>query len=67
MAIRLTNIHVGIKAMASTRQNGLKDIFIHRSALEVSGINDLNDNQKIEFEVAIDKGKEAATNIKLIN
>jgi len=45
MAIRLTNIHVGIKAMASTRQNGLKDIFIHRSALEVAGINDLNDNQ----------------------
>ena len=50
-----------------TPENGLKDIFIHRSALEVAGINDLNDNQKIEFEVAIDKGKEAATNIKLIN
>ena len=55
---------IGYNIRAET--NGLKDIFIHRSALEVAGINDLNDNQKIEFEVAIDKGKEAATNIKFI-
>ena len=31
--------------------NGSKDIFIHRSAVEEAGLDGLNDNQKIKFEI----------------
>ena len=44
-----------------------KDVFIHKSALETAGLNHLEENQKIEFEVEEKQGKESATNIKLIN
>ena len=46
--------------------NGSKDVFIHRSAVEAAGLEGLNDNQKIEFEVVEEKGKQSAANIKLI-
>ena len=46
--------------------NGSKDIFIHRSAVEEAGLDGLNDNQKIKFEIVTNKGKESAENIELI-
>jgi CspA family cold shock protein len=46
--------------------NGSKDIFIHRSAVEEAGLKGLNDNQKIKFEIVANKGKESAENIELI-
>ena len=46
--------------------NGSKDIFIHRSAVEEAGLDGLNDNQKIKFEIISNKGKESAENIELI-
>ena len=46
--------------------NGSKDVFIHRSAVEAAGLEGLDDNQKIEFEVTSSQGKESAENIKLI-
>ena len=46
--------------------NGSKDVFIHRSAVEAAGLDTLDDNQKIEFEVTSSQGKESAANIKLI-
>jgi len=46
--------------------NGSKDVFIHRSAVEAAGLEGLDDNQKIEFEVVEEKGKQSAANIKLI-
>ena len=46
--------------------NGSKDIFIHRSAVEEAGLDGLNDNQKIKFEIVSNKGKESAENIELI-
>jgi CspA family cold shock protein len=47
--------------------NGNKDVFVHISALEKAGINHLNDGQKVSFEIVINKGKEAAANLKLLN
>lgn len=44
-----------------------KDVFIHKSALETAGLNNLEENQKIEFEIEEKQGKKSATNIKLIN
>ena len=46
--------------------NGPKDVFIHVSALEAVGLETLDDNQKIEYEITEEKGRESANNIKLI-
>jgi CspA family cold shock protein len=46
-------------------QDGGKDVFVHISALEAAGIRGLNDGQKVTYEVAIERGKEAAKNLKL--
>jgi len=46
--------------------NGSKDVFIHRSAVEEAGLDGLNDNQKIKFEIILSQGKESAGNIELI-
>lgn len=45
---------------------GGKDVFVHITALEQSGIRQLDDGQKISYEVAENRGKEAASNIQLI-
>jgi CspA family cold shock protein len=46
-------------------QDGTKDVFVHISALEAAGIRGLNDGQKVTYEVVIERGKEAAKNLKL--
>ena len=46
--------------------DGSKDVFLHVSAVQAAGLEGLDDNQKIEFEVTSSQGKESATNIKLI-
>lgn len=46
--------------------NGKQDIFIHISALQKVGLNNLNDNQKIEYEIIEEKGKKSAGSIKLM-
>lgn len=46
--------------------NGGKDVFVHISALESSGIRSLNDGQKVTYDIANDKGKDAAVNLKLV-
>ena len=46
---------------------GGKDIFVHISALETSGIKNLSENQKVSYDEARNKDKISAGNIKLIN
>ncbi len=46
--------------------DGGKDVFVHITALEQSGIRQLDDGQKISYEVSENRGKEAAANIQLI-
>ena len=43
---------------------GGKDVFVHISAVERSGLNGLHEGQKITYEIQQDRGKEAATNLK---
>jgi cold shock protein len=43
--------------------NGEKDVFVHASALERSGLTSLNEGDKVSFEIEDDKrgrGKQAA-------
>jgi len=44
--------------------DGTKDVFVHISAVEKSGIGSLRDGQKISYDVIQDRGKPAATNLK---
>ena len=46
--------------------NGGKDVFVHISAVESAGLNNLNEEQKVEYDVVADRGKESASNIVLV-
>ena len=46
--------------------DGKKDIFVHISALEKSGINALNENDKVSYDEARNNGKVSAANIKIL-
>ncbi len=48
------------------QESGGKDVFVHISAVERAGLSSLNDGQAISFDVTNERGKEAATNLKLI-
>ncbi|MBI1309617.1 MAG: cold-shock protein [Proteobacteria bacterium] len=44
-----------------------KDIFVHISALQASGLDRLNENQAVSFELVKDRmGKSSAGNLQLI-
>ena len=46
--------------------NGNKDVFVHISAVEKSGLKTLLENQKVSFEINQDKCRSSAANIKVI-
>ena len=47
-------------------EGGSKDVFVHISAVERSGLNGLNDGQKVTFDVEAGRdGREAAVNLTL--
>ena len=47
--------------------DGKKDIFVHISSWEKSGINSLNENDKVSYDEARNNGKVSAANIKILN
>jgi len=49
-----------------TPPSGGKDVFVHITAVQKAGLQGLQENQKIEYEVAVERGKEAAINLKPI-
>ena len=46
-------------------QDGGKDVFVHITAVQAAGLKGLNDGQRVDYEVAMERGKAAATNLKL--
>ena len=46
-------------------QDGGKDVFVHITAVQAAGLKGLNDGQTVNCEVAMERGKAAATNLKL--
>ena len=44
---------------------GGKDMFVHISAVEQAGLTTLNEGQAVEYEVEVNRGKEAAVKLKL--
>ena len=46
-------------------ESGGADVFVHISALERAGIRGLNEGQRVEYELATEKGKSSAANLKI--
>ena len=46
--------------------DGGKDVFVHMSALERAGLSSLKEGQKVNYEVARDRGKDLAANLSLV-
>jgi CspA family cold shock protein len=48
-------------------EDGGADVFVHITALERAGIRQLNEGQRVSYELATEKGKTSAANLKLID
>ena len=44
--------------------DGSRDVFVHVSALERSGMRTLVEGQKVSYDVITERGKQAASNIQ---
>lgn len=45
---------------------GGKDVFVHISAVQRAGLQGLQDGQKVEYEIATERGREAASDLKAL-
>lgn len=48
-------------------EDGSSDIFVHISAVEKSGLFQLDEGQKVSYEVATNKGRTSAANLKVLD
>lgn len=46
-------------------EEGGRDVFVHISALEEAGLQTLDENEKVEFELTESRGKTVASNLKV--
>ena len=46
-------------------EDGGKDVFVHITAVQTAGLQDLAENQRVTYEVVAERGKRAAANLKL--
>ena len=49
-----------------TPEDGSTDMFVHITAIQQAGLDSLNEGQKISFDIEDNRGKDTATNIKVI-
>ena len=45
---------------------GGSDVFVHITEVEKSGLDNLNEGQKVQYELANQRGKTSAVNIKIV-
>jgi cold shock protein len=45
-------------------EDGGRDVFVHITAVQAAGLQSLNENQKVSYEVVTERGKEAAANLR---
>lgn len=45
--------------------DGGKDVFVHITAVQRAGLDTLREGQKVTYEMATERGKTAATNLKV--
>ena len=46
-------------------EDGTKDVFVHISALERAGISQLNEGQRVSYELQSERGKTSAGNLTI--
>ena len=46
-------------------EDGGRDVFVHITAVQAAGLQSLNENQKVAYEVVTERGKQAAANLRL--
>jgi CspA family cold shock protein len=46
-------------------EQGGSDVFVHISAVQSAGLQTLNEGQRVSYELATERGKTAATQLKL--
>ena len=46
-------------------ENGGRDVFVHISVLEAAGLRNLNEGQRVKFELKSERGKTAAVNLEV--
>jgi CspA family cold shock protein len=44
--------------------DGSRDVFVHISAVERSGLSTLVEGQEVSFDIVTDRGKQAAANLR---
>ena len=47
-------------------EDGGKDVFVHITAVQAAGLRSLTEGQKLAFEVSMERGKAAATELKAV-
>jgi CspA family cold shock protein len=47
--------------------DGTNDVFVHVSALEQAGLAMLDEGQRLQYDLAENKGKMSAVNLKIVN
>ena len=47
-----------------SQDSGGEDVFVHRTAVAAAGMSTLNENQKLTFDITMERGKNAATNLQ---
>ena len=66
MATGVVNFYNAIKGFGFIApDDGGKDVFVHASALNLKGIQTLNDGQKISYELQEQNGKTSAVNLSI--
>ena len=48
-----------------TPDEGGNDVFVHVSAVEAAGLRGLDEGQKVSYEITENRGKDAASDLKL--
>lgn len=46
-------------------EDGGKDVFVHITAVQAAGLQGLDEGQKISYEIAEQRGKSSAANLKV--
>jgi CspA family cold shock protein len=47
-------------------QDGGKDVFVHITAVQAAGLRGLNEGQRVSYDVVMERGKAAASNLKVV-
>ena len=63
--VKWFNVQKGFGFIAM--DDGGKDAFVHISAVERAGLQDLREGQKVGFDLVADRGKMSADNLKALD